>query len=795
MGLKLQVLKALYTLVFLLPLQAQSTEIPVPLAYWGEVRGELRIRVNPRTGSVVEIHKEALRLMEGATTTTPEALDGLGAGEYLTLAQWKTLGWDFVLNPETVTLAVVLSPEAERPRIISLLRRSGPVPQGTLQGAAWSAVLNSAAEARWVTFTGAGDPGSLDWEARLDFSGALRGGWSLWAAGDLDSRRTPLIDLPEARLIKDFAPEGHSLSLGFLPATGQSWVQSPPLWGFSFGTDSSLQPERDTRSSGTHFLFLKEPSTVLVRQNGQVTGRLNLPAGPLELQDIPLRQGINRVVLEITGPSGITETMEVELPFISSLLAPGIVEYHTALGIEQNYPENFRWNLQVRRGISPVLTLGAGVQGDRDEMLASGEASIATSVGAFRTDVGMGLEEISSLLQTTGALALQYDWQHASNPGLPRIGLGLQWKSEGFRSPGWNRSVVPAQTLGATGSLNVPILGTAMATLIGRTQWQPSSSQAQYQINGILSLHLGDAGILTFRGAAELPASAIWTMGASLNWSLAPGSSGFSGTLNQDLVQGNTLFQASQTWEPDPYSQSVVSFGASGRPASGDFRGGNAGLRFQNSLAEASLVHITDHLPGGTGFQHTTRIRGASSLAAADGLAALSRPLTGAFIVAEVLPEYRSFQPVLRSQTGGGAVPLMPWGTGVLGNLKAYQIHRVSPDSLSLPPGYHWGEETLLWKPERMQGVRILLGSRSIITLESRILDRTGQIVALKAGTLQSEDGRISLSFFTNRQGRFMVPGLAPGKYLLTLVDGRSSGFEVGDPQSRLEELDFIMVE
>ena len=136
-----------------------------------------------------------------------------------------------------------------------------------------------------------------------------------------------------AVLTKEFKESNVKWSAGTINSYGISFQGSLPLIGINFAKSSELITDSTVGSMSRHDLFLNAPSEIRVIVNGIDVNRLELPAGNHVLQNFPLAQGLNNVVLKIKGPTGEERAIDISLFYNPSLMAKGEIETNISVGV------------------------------------------------------------------------------------------------------------------------------------------------------------------------------------------------------------------------------------------------------------------------------------------------------------------------------------------------------------------------------------------------------------------------------------------------------------------------------
>ena len=136
-----------------------------------------------------------------------------------------------------------------------------------------------------------------------------------------------------AVLTKHFRKKGFKLSAGNINSLGVSFQGALPLLGINLSKGSELLTDANVGSMSRHDLFLNAPAEVRIKVNGIEVNRLDLPSGSHVLQNFPLAQGINNILLEVTGPTGEKREIDVSMFYNPALMKRGEIATNASLGI------------------------------------------------------------------------------------------------------------------------------------------------------------------------------------------------------------------------------------------------------------------------------------------------------------------------------------------------------------------------------------------------------------------------------------------------------------------------------
>lgn len=175
----------------------------------------------------------------------------------------------------------------------------------------------------------------------------------------------------------------------------------------------------------------------------------------------------------------------------------------------------------------------------------------------------------------------------------------------------------------------------------------------------------------------------------------------------------------------------------------------------------------------------------------------MGRPSREGFIIATRHPTLRRSQLTL-TDGGARAVARSGWFGPPLAPInRAYGEHRLVLQVDPLPAGYDLGAGLINAFPGYGSGYRIRVGSAASRTAMG-VLMKDGEPLALVSGTLEPVDAAPPdrdaqpKIFFTNRGGRFVGDGLAPGRYRM-VIDGSVVGeFVVPEDKEGLVDVGVI---
>jgi outer membrane usher protein len=582
----------------------------------------------------------------------------------------------------------------------------------------------------------------------------------------------PLFRRTGSRLTYDDLKNVVRWSLGDVTPFTRSFQQTRNVAGLSASRFYSvLEPWREFRSTGSQSFSILAASTVETVVNGRTMERKLLQPGNYTLQDFPLAEGANDVQLIIRDEAGRQRTIEFNLYSNRQLLEPGTTEFSTFAGVYSDptgsgirYSRDWSTSGFVRKGLSQQLTGGLNMQADADAQQTGVELLLGTGLGLIGADLAAsrrtgggtgyaGVLTYERVIQTIGAsrsLSLRALAEARSADFATPGGLNLREPLALRASAGWSltlgrdsfvgfdgqyaRSRGDGETRYSARGIGGIHLGETLAA-VGELQWEHGRER-----DGVLA-RIGLRKRLGSRATAQLDVDTRGGVRSSYQNSAGTGIGAWSGSVDLSRDQGSTSVNANGSYLANRFELGVSQFNAFG---------GNGGAGVSDMR---------------------TSVRVGTSLAFADGVFAVARPIQQAFLIAEphgslngkpvrIDPQQKSEE--ARSGALGGAV---------YGTLSAYSPRTLVYDVPEAPPGYDLGAGNVQITPPYKAGYRVEVGSDYHLLVVGRLLDRGGKPITLLAGkaTDLRAPKRPALTMFTSRGGKFGAQGFRPGKWRIEM--------------------------
>ena len=647
-----------------------------------------------------------------------------------------------------------------------------------------SAYVNIRASEAFVeagTVKGAQDPVVLlDGAARVGhFVVEGAGVWQPGVAGARFQRQ-------DTRLVYDDTNDVIRFSLGDLTPVAQDYQSSLTMAGFSaYRSYSVLEPQRVARPTGQRSFTLNRPSQVEVYVNGQLIRRVALQPGTYNLSDFPFTQGANDVRLAITDDTGRVTVLRFNIFFNQTQLAKGLSEFGLYAGVEAPlgatgpiYTDQFMVSGFYRRGITDDLTLGFNAQADHRTQMEGLDAVLATSIGTLAGQV---------------ALSTQL---HLGNGWAGMLTFQRLFQSQSGRSDSFNASVQYTSRNFAPVGTVIPNNAYSWQVAGGYTHTFNSYVYAGLDLNFSKGRD-GNADVQNYRATVGYRLSQDVTLSTDVLWEETTQHTGVAALLSltwrlgqYSSVRGD--FDTRQNDARVTY-QTLHGVGVGSYNINADIEradngsGVNGSINYIANRAELGLDQFSTFTGSfGSVSDERTSLRIASSIAVADGAVAIGRPIYDAFAVVTPFKTLKGAPVVVDPTPYGFQATTGALGAATEPNMASYNEHTVTVDAPTAPPGVDLGQGAYRMLPPYRAGYHLVVGSEYYVTALGRMLGDDGAPISLVSGRAieLAHPDREPVVVFTNREGRFGLAGLRPGKWRIDMLTDPKTAFVIDIPES-----------
>ncbi|MFN3931007.1 MAG: fimbria/pilus outer membrane usher protein [Brevundimonas sp.] len=702
----------------------------------------------------------------------------LGEREQVSTDELGAVGYPVVYDPGTFGLILSINPDARPRNSLSISGGRASFQGPVAQPAALSAYVTGFLTSDYVHVgedAGFGTP-SLLIDSAVRFRGVV-----LENEATLDGS----LVREGTRLVYDDPRRTARWTAGDLRPQSRGFSGANPLAGLSLErVYADLDPQRNVQPRGQRAFTLVRPSTVEVFINGRSVQQTRLNPGSYDVSDFPFAQGGNDVRLVIRDDTGVESVVSFSIYFDRSLLAAGLTEFGLYVGSETEFGQDGREYTSepgasgfYRRGLSDVLTAGANFQVNSRGAVVGGEAVWAAPLGT----IGMDLA-VSSVEGVGEGYALNLGYERvfgADEPGARSIAGTFQATSESFATPGvdladnpfaYEAGVTYSQSIGTTQYVSGDVFYS-----VGRGAREDQGSvRASYGWRANSRLMFNAEAIYEHRRDER-----EFGIRFGLTYRLGQYAS-VSAEVDSRRDRARLGYQTSR-------GRGVGSWSAAGNlDASESATGANASFTAIMNRAEIGGSHLTsfDAGSGDISDQRTT-LRAGASLAFADGVAAVSRPIYDSFAL------FRAHRTL-----GQSAVYVEPrdnaytarsglLGAAVTPELSAYSPRTVTFDVPEAPTGYDIGAGVVQVLPPYRSGYLVTVGSDYSVSATGQLVTADGGPLRLQAGLAfeVARPDRPGVRMFTNGSGRFAVQGLRPGLWRIEAGPEGSPSYVIEIPE------------
>lgn len=750
----------------------RTVSLTVPLRDGGVSRGDVLIDIDP-DGSVRVSAERVVELL--STMIDKGALAQLRArGGSLTVTDLAAAGVTLRYNAQELALDLELAAarRASRSLIVADLE---PATIGEfLEPAQASAFVNFRGNADYLHGDGLQTPVIyVDGAARVGRIVAESEG--LWQPGG----DGPALFRAGSRLVFDDRERLMRWTAGDLQPVGRGFQSLPEIAGLSlFRSYSVLEPQRIARPRGDRAFTLTRPSSVEVQVNGLTLRRLQLDAGNYDLRDFPFTQGANDIRLLILDDAGRRQVLNFNVFLDQQQLGEGLTEFGVYAGVLAStglrgpeYSNEPAASAFVRRGISERLTLGANLQGDRRSQMGGLEALWSSPIGTVS-----GSFALSHLRDRGAGHAAIVTFQRLSqraDGGAEALNLFVERRSKDFGALG---TVDPSNifTWEAGGGYSRSLTESLSAGIDGRYSRGRGSQPNIYNARGTAAYRLTDT--ISVAGEARLEHDGFERrLSGLLTATMRLGRfSSLRGEYDTRFDRARLSYSTFRGHGVGAYNlQAELDRSRSGS-------GMNVTANYFANRAELGFSHYGsfENLFSGSLSQRTA-LRAASSIGFADGTVSVGRPIYDSFALVRGHRSLKGASIEVERTPFGYLAETGRLGTAIHPSLPSYLDRTVTIDAPEAPATADLGQGAFRLFPPYRSGYLLTVGSAFNVAAVGRLLNSSGEPVALASGTVRpiGKSEPEPQPIFTNRDGRFGATGLAAGRWQIEMNDEAKSKF------------------
>lgn len=579
------------------------------------------------------------------------------------------------------------------------------------------------------------------------------------------------------------------------------YQQALVLGGVSFYRDFSLNPYRMVTPTSSFEYQVNTRSLVKTYVNNILLKTEYMNAGSYSVRDIPLNNGINKIVVEITDEFGATKVLTFNDSGSLDLLAEGVSRYALASGYPSHEDEGDRRYEDkdgallsgfYQHGLLKHWTVSAYAQGNKKYTLLGSNHILSSRFGNWSFDLAQSRNDFNQgyVTQATYQLnlfgAYWYD-SHTFTTKLEYRSLYFNEVGENFK----NRFDVTG-----TFSYSVPLLERFNVALGGSYQKPTLADAPRVAYNGSFTTKILDSSSLTVYAGRSLDEFRNWSNQIYFFLNMTFGeSSSFASAFYEKESQTKRLTVIRDTGKK--YNDLKISATADDNAFS---KNGSLDLRFNSVLADLGArqeVVKNDGSPEG----YKTSIRLLSSFAYVhngdESGFSIGRPISNSFVIFKPNSGWKGQKFFVQTSSGVNEAGTGLFGESMISGLTPYQYRRLQLDPSNLDPGYILGQESFVVYPRKNSGHLFVIGKSGLLVLKGKILDSTKNPLSLKVGFWTSASGKRT-PFFTDREGDFFIEGVEVGVGKIQIDDNHFKAVQVdlaGRKQGMVEVGNIILPE
>mgnify|MGYP006276222311 CR=1 FL=1 len=747
--------------------------IELPLLVNGTQAGVAPVDMADFNALEVSLPDLVLVLADTLSQAALEDLDSAGGAQsdFVPVTALSDLtGLDLRFDNRSAALVLDIPMEKLRPVEISV-RREALRSADPDQPARRSAFLNVRLSGGYVHASDFAPAGRAP--TRLDLDGAARvfgaegpalvaagtwredGGASEWRRGDVFVIHDDL-----DRLVR--------LRLGDLRYATAPFQGSEPILGLAVEREyDALTPSRLVQPGGRYDFTLERTSLVQVFLNGALLRTLRLRAGRYDVRDFAFFDGANEIEIVIEDDAGRTETLSFSAFSDKALLSPGLSEFTYAVGApfdrargETEYDfDRFNASFRHRFGVTDHLT--AALDGQSDASVRQLGAGLVFAGLGGAVEIHAAASETSGVVDAAAEAA--YEVRLEDFLGLQELRLDVAGDYVGPRFSRIGDFDADNAIAGSASSrLPAPLPGGIYASAGARYEFGREGRADSWGANATFSRPFGAVTALVSLTADRAFDEDDTRLGAFVSLSARLGRGRFA-RARYDSLSRATIIEAIQPARSRP--------GALGWTAGAETRPGAATLTGEAAYVanrfEAEASHELNYAdPGLNLTEQRTRANLSFSIAAADGVIAVGRPVGESFAIVRRHPNLSNRALDIEPEAGRARASAGALGPALLPDLSSYRTRVIEYDVEDLPPGYDLGRGAFEVRPPVFSGYALRVGSDAAATAMGAAFLPDGRPVSLAGARVVRVDGTGEpVQVFTNRTGRFVAAGLSAGRW------------------------------
>jgi len=589
----------------------------------------------------------------------------------------------------------------------------------------------------------------------------------------LSSRKDPWYR-QNSRLVVDSPSKMQRFEMGDVSYPILGYQQSRTLGGVSFYKDFSLNPYRVTSPTSSFEYEVISRSLVRTIVNGAILKTEYKNPGRYSVKDIPLNNGLNRIVVEITDDFGKKEILVFNESSSLDSLAENVSRYALVAGVpvtdtdvRRDYDQSKGTFLSgfYQYGVSKHWTLGGYSQGNKDFKMLGASNIFSTGLGNVSLDIAGSKNKI----QSGNAVQANYQLNLFGSQWYDSHNLNVRFE---YRSPWFNEAgdfIFNRFDYNAAASYSIPFWEKFNASVGGNLSHPRAGDKEKFGLDTSVTSRLFNATSLTFFYGRARDENKNWSTQLYLFFNIAFGE---SSTFASAYYEKNSETKRITLINDDGKKLNSLKTSASVDENLAS-RNGTLDLQYNTTLADLGVREEIQGLKGrSTGSKTSLRFLSAFAFVKDNENAAfsISRPIANSFVIFKPKDNWKGQRFGVQSITNDNDTETGLFGESLVSGLTPYQYRRLQLDPSYLEPGYSLGQESFVVYPRYRSGSLFMIGESGLLVLKGTMLDKKGKPLALKVGYLTAQNGKTT-PFFTGRDGEFLIEGAEPSVVKIQIDD------------------------
>ncbi len=628
----------------------------------------------------------------------------------------------------------------------------------------------------------------FDFVGDLQFSGRVVNTVAFDNYATLDQRSDHVFTRNASRLVYDWPDPAIRVSAGDLMTSATAFQSDPSIAGINFSHLMSVfYPTYAMSGYDSQNLTLTRESDVQVLVNNIPVSQLHLQPGTYNMHNLPLAQGSNNVQAIVTDDTGQRRVVNFSYFSDSNLLQAGIDEYTFSAGVlahygrsGPNYSNDLAMSGFYRRGITNQLTAGLNAQADRENRMVGLDGTFGTEFGLISVNLAGNHLRDGTL---GGAARMQYRYAESGpTPFSDRtFDVSAEYRTEHF------------------GDITAFNPANAREWLFAADFMQPIDNDLMVQFTGNYAMSRltdDDSGAVSALLSWNTPLNAV--LGAGITYQWAPSRAGyvssvggqglsFALSLTMRLDQATMVQVSGDNFQQRAYISRSPIEQVNDWYANGDVshanRGysGNADVGYQTNRGDVDINYNASLDEHGSIAGQSLGAYFAGSLAFADNKFAIGRRISDSFAIVDADESLGDRHVLIQDRFANHVTAQSDFFGPALVQSPSYNGQSIPYDVADIPPGYNLGDGNFQVYPWYHSGYGLTVGSKYNVSAVGFLLGPSDQPLTLRTGTAVSEDDPSAphVDVITNRAGRFVALGLAPGKWKITMSGPEQAEYEI----------------